>query len=93
MRPLYRLLKVPHEDKKKMEAAVRGSGREFVVVRPALLTDGQEAGRVRAGYEGGEKGEAVGYTVSRRDVGGWIFREVVEGRGGEWRGRGVSLAY
>lgn len=104
MIPLYKLLAVPHKDKKKMEEAVAAAEvlGGHVIVRPALLTDGAETGAVRAGYEGRAKnggaygdvqGEAVGCTVSRKDVGRWVFEEVVRGQGGEWRGRGVSLAY
>jgi putative NADH-flavin reductase len=109
MRPLYTALAVPHMDKQAMErlvvkAAQDGVVDNYVIVRPALLSNGSETeGRVKAGYEGRIKngsakwgdisGEAVGYTISRKDVGKWIFEEVVEGRGGEWRGNGVSLAY
>jgi len=108
MRPLYKALKVPHRDKKKMEELVVRAANEgvlaaHVVVRPALLTDGEQTDKLRAGYRGRAKtggnawgdveGEAVGYTVSRKDVGHWIFQEVVQGRGGEWKGHTVSLAY
>ncbi|KAF8245445.1 hypothetical protein K440DRAFT_634321 [Wilcoxina mikolae CBS 423.85] len=108
MIPVYKLLELPHRDKKKMEEAVVKAGREevlsgYVIVRPALLTDGAETERkLRAGYQGrvknggkwgDQEGEAVGYTVSRKDVGRWVFEEVVEGRGGEWNGKAVSLAY
>jgi hypothetical protein len=109
MRPLYQALAVPHKDKEVMEslvvkAAQDGVVPEYVIVRPALLVDGDETeGKVKAGYVGRVKngnakwgdlaGEAVGYTISRKDVGRWIFEEVVQGRGGEWKGHGVSLAY
>ena len=107
MRPLYKVLEVPHRDKKKMEDLVMQAEKEgvlgeYVTVRPALLTDGEKTEKVRAGYKGRPKtggkwgdvqGEAVGYTISRMDVGQWIFEEVVQGHGGEWRGHAVSLAY
>ncbi|KAF2760586.1 hypothetical protein EJ05DRAFT_509106 [Pseudovirgaria hyperparasitica] len=77
----------------------------FTVVRPTLLTDGVEkgVGSVRVGWEyaGGQltadgkeeaPGPAVGYSVSRRDVGAWIAEEVVKGKG-KWDGRCVSLTY
>ncbi|KAL7273793.1 hypothetical protein RUND412_003319 [Rhizina undulata] len=71
---------------------------EYVIVKPGLLTDGPAKGvdGVRAGYEGRVKngdgrwgdveGVAVGYTVSRQDVGAWVFEEVVVRGGGEWGG-------
>jgi hypothetical protein len=43
---------------------------------------------VRAGREGEP---AVGYTISRNDVGKWILEEVVKERGEKWRGEKVSL--
>ncbi|KAL4889546.1 hypothetical protein BDV59DRAFT_205216 [Aspergillus ambiguus] len=95
MVPLYWLvLEAPHADKKVMEAVVRGELegadgenedegarrgiRAAVIVRPSLLTDGEALGaeKVRVGSE---DEPAVGYTISRRDVGAWVFREVVEG--------------
>ena len=95
MVPLYRgLLSVPHKDKKAMEDLVVGAGKEGVVagwtvVRASLLTNGKATeGKVRAGMEGKP---AVGYTISREDVGGWIYREVVVK--GAWVGERVSLSY
>lgn len=105
MMPLYRgLLHTPHADKAAMEAALVASGRQTVIVRPALLTDGPQTGRLRAGYAGRTKtgsdrwgdqeGDAIGYTISRRDVGLWLFEEVVAaGENPEWIGKAVSLAY
>lgn len=87
------------------ECAIGG----FVVVRPSLLTDGKRLGteKVRVGVEveGGEgtkekgKGEgegrpAVGYTISRDDVGGWMFDEIVRGGDRErFVGKMVSITY
>src|SRR5437868_11505134 len=52
---------------------------------------------VRAGYAGRVKngngkwgdveGVAVGYRISRGDVGRWLFEEVIGQDGGEWVGR------
>jgi hypothetical protein len=75
----------------------------FVLVRPTLLLDGKPKGLagVRVGWErhpGDEarKGEAgpgpaVGYAITRADVGGWIFEELIKGNVEEWDGRCVSL--
>ncbi|KAF2127675.1 hypothetical protein P153DRAFT_368250 [Dothidotthia symphoricarpi CBS 119687] len=105
--PLYRwLLHVPHEDKKKSEELLfadrGGHVRDFVIVRPTLLTDSEPKGAqsVKAGWEWGldeardgvkELGPMLGYSVGRKDVGEWIFKKcVVEGG---WEGRCVSLTY
>jgi NAD(P)H-binding len=75
----------------------------FVVVRPAFLLDGKGKGmeKVKAGWERHARdeareagpGPAVGYTIARADVGGWIFEELVKGNVEEWDGRCVSLTY
>lgn len=63
----------------------------WVMVRPSLLTNGAALGEgsVRVGRE--EK-PAVGYTISREDVGKWIFDNFVRGEG-KWVGEKVSLTY
>ena len=70
---------------------------DFVVIRPSLLTDGKRLGtqKVKVGEEGKETAKpAVGYTISRDDVGGWIFDEIVKGIGGKrFGGKMVSITY
>ena len=99
----------PHADKRAMETAVVEAALAedsplagFVVVRPAFLLDGKGkgVGKVRVGWErhaADEReagpGPAVGYTIARADVGGWIFEELVKGNVEEWDGRCVSLTY
>lgn len=90
MIPLYHwLLPVPHADKKKMETLLAAEAQSkdsvvkgFVAVRPSLLTDGPLLGveKVRAGTEsqGRVAKEAIGYTISRNDVGNWIYSVLVE---------------
>lgn len=95
--PLYHvLLKEPHKDKKAMETALKGSEARWTMVRASLLTDGKEGGKVRVGVEDPVKGtlesSAVGYTISREDVGKWIFENVVQG-GGQFVGKAVTLTY
>ncbi|MCJ1339795.1 hypothetical protein MMC09_005087 [Bachmanniomyces sp. S44760] len=69
-----------------------------VCVRASLLTNGPVLGTARIRV-GNEADPAVGYTISREDVGGWIFGELVEGKRGRGegmgRGRGemVSITY
>ncbi|KAJ6132171.1 hypothetical protein N7471_007386 [Penicillium samsonianum] len=73
-----------------------------VVVRPSFLTgdhrvpvrEGEESGegvgleKVRVGTE---RAPAIGYTISRAQVGGWIFEEIVKGAGGKWVGEKVTI--
>lgn len=105
--PLYYwLLSGPHADKQNMEKLILGDRgvhvRDFVIIRPAFLTDGAERGieSVRVGWEWGveriegkerEPGPAIGWTVSRKDLGGWVFKKVIVEGG--WEGRCVSLCY
>ncbi|KAK1826998.1 hypothetical protein QBC39DRAFT_362981 [Podospora conica] len=95
--PLYHvLLKEPHKDKKAMEGALKGSQTRWTIARASLLTDGNEGRKVRVGVEDPVKGtlesSAVGYTISREDVGKWIFENVVQG-GDRFVGKAVTLTY
>lgn len=61
----------------------------FVAVRPSLLTNGRALGfgAIRTGVVD-SKGKlnnsaAIGYTISRADVGGWIFEGLVEDKAGK----------
>lgn len=59
----------------------------FVAVRPSLLTNGRAVGfgAIRAGIDSKGKldNDAIGYTISRADVGGWIFEGLVEDKAGK----------
>ncbi|KAF4980440.1 hypothetical protein FZEAL_3556 [Fusarium zealandicum] len=76
MVPLYHvMLKVPHEDKTIMEDKLVGSGEDFTIVRASLLVDGESEKAIRVGVEDpktGRESDAIGYTISREDVGKWI---------------------
>lgn len=97
------MLGTAHEDKRLMEkfiedAKAEGSTRDFVIVRASLLTDGKREGlaKIRVGWEGGEedgKGPAVGYTISREDVGGFVFDEVVNDQKGKYHGKKLTVTY
>ncbi|KAF2708686.1 hypothetical protein K504DRAFT_433109 [Pleomassaria siparia CBS 279.74] len=104
--PFYHgLLRVPHIDKRKMEAFLfEDNGvhfRDFVVIRPTLLMDYKPYGldSVRAGWEWGvggaekngvkEPGPQMGYTIGRKDVGNWTFVKVIQEGG--WEGKCISL--
>lgn len=101
--PIYRLLgHQPHADKRNAENVVldemskghKSAIENYVIVRPSLLTYGPALGRAqtRAGIE---KEPAVGYTISRDDVGGWIFENLIddEERRREWAGAAASITY
>jgi hypothetical protein len=76
----------------------------FVITRPTLLTSGALRGldKVRTGWEKHPDAlsvvseeataPAIGYTISRADIGNWIFQEVIKGDG-KWSGKCVSLTY
>ncbi|KAF2222175.1 hypothetical protein BDZ85DRAFT_138498 [Elsinoe ampelina] len=82
---LYKwLLKSPHDDKEKMEELAVSSAKvangpfdSAKIVRASLLTDGDSCGMdgIRAGTEAKP---TVGYTISRSDVGLWIYKRWLE---------------
>jgi len=95
-------------------AAAKPGVCDFIIARAAMFTNSAaESKPLRAGYAqrvtgsgegvrwGDLSGPAFGYTVSREDVGRWIWEEVASGRNGwsndgvfiaEWKGKKVSLA-
>ncbi|KAJ6265059.1 hypothetical protein Dda_1214 [Drechslerella dactyloides] len=118
--PFYHwALKTPHLDKGIMEdlvieAAIKGVLRNYMIVRPSLLTDGEATyGNIRVGHEESTKdsvkgeltlaeggcgwtivdGPAIGYTISRKDVGAFVFEEGVRNGGEKFKGQKVRLTY
>ena len=75
-----------------MEKAIRNYWKEVperervisgqMIVRASLLTNGKECGMgsIRSGTD---EDPAIGYTISREDVGLWIFENAVSK---EWEG-------
>jgi hypothetical protein len=73
----------------------------FASVRASLLTDGslQGADKVRSGWERHPSAEAepvgpgpaIGYTISRADVGNWIFEKIVKEKPENWAGKCFSI--
>lgn len=98
IRMLYSyVLNVPWQDKKAMEKVFLGEmGREtfrtLVTVKATMLTDGPELGG-DAMKVGTRTHLAPGYSISRKDIGGWIYRNVLLGGGEGWDGELVSLSY
>ncbi len=97
MVPLYHvLLKKPHEDKRAMEKALFASTEPWTIIRPSLLRDGPEASKpIRAGMEDPAAGtvdsKALGYFISREDVGKWIFENVLRDGGARWINKVASI--
>lgn len=95
--PIYGLmLKQPHKDKTAMEALMVGSGERFTIVRASLLTNGAESKQaIRVGIEDPKtrklESKEIGYTISREDVGKWIFDSVLSGDEARWNGKVVSI--
>lgn len=101
------LLGSPLADKRRMESLIladRGAHvRDFVLIRPPFLTDGEALGResIKVGWEWGleevvkervkEPGPRIGWTISRKDLGAWTFENVVQEGG--WEGRCVTMSY
>ncbi|GAD97284.1 conserved hypothetical protein [Paecilomyces variotii No. 5] len=91
---------VPHADKTRMEALLSEPQtgdlfRGMIIVRPSLLKGSGKVESEGKGWRnirvGREESPAVGYTVTRADVGEWIFEEVVKKDGDGWVGEKVSL--
>lgn len=91
-----------HADKKLMEdrileAKEGGWIRDFVIVRASLLL-GEARKEVRVGWEGKAPGQlgdgaAVGYTISREDVGLFVYRNIIAQGGGDLVGKKVSITH
>ncbi len=60
-------------DKAAMEAVVSGSGLDWVIARPAVLTDGPATGQVRA-LAPGDRGRAKG--ISRPDLAAFLVAQL-----------------
>lgn len=66
------LLRNIFEDKELQERIVRESGLDWIIVRPAMLTDGPRTGRYRAGFSASDK---IARKVSRADVADFMLRQ------------------
>jgi len=88
-----------------IEEALKGDSvlAGFTTVRASLLTSGTLKGTaaVRCGWERHETdtegeagpGPAIGYFISRADVGNWIFENLVDGQAAEWNRRLVTVTH
>ena len=101
MKPLYYLaLHAPHADKMNMEDLIVEEAEKggegviggYILPRASMLTNGASRGldKIR---DGTAEEPAVGYTISRDDVGLWMFEKVVKGERGMLEGKKVTLTY
>ncbi|KAH8899006.1 NAD(P)-binding protein [Thozetella sp. PMI_491] len=106
MIPMYHyMLKEPHKDKKKMEDLLIASGEVWTIVRPSLLMDGDEEkekkkNKVKTIREGMEdpvahklESKALGYAISREDVGRWMFENTIQDNSDKWVRKIASISY
>ena len=81
MVPLYHVgLKVPHQDKAIMEERLVASGEGFTIIRPSLLVNGASDKKIRVGIgdpKTGRESKAIGYAISREDVGKWVAESLI----------------
>lgn len=99
--PMYHLmLKMPHADKKVMEEMLRTSSERWTLIRPSFLVDPEpshaEPKTIRVGVEDLDRGvesKAVGYTISRDDVGRWIFENLIQAEGEQYVRKAASITW
>lgn len=66
------LLRNIFEDKELQERMVRESGLDWIIVRPAMLTDGPRTGKYRAGFSASNK---IARKISRADVADFMLKQ------------------
>jgi putative NADH-flavin reductase len=77
---LYNYLVIPvllrniFADKEVQENLIRESPVEWVIVRPALLTNGPHTGKYRSGFAAGDN--SIRRKISRADVGDFMLRQL-----------------
>lgn len=98
-RPLYHFaLATPRKDKQVMHdiiAEVEEQGNAiggYAVVKPSMLVNGPSRGmpNIRSGTE---DAPAIGYAISREDVGLWIWEELLKGDASIWKNQRPSITY
>ena len=72
MQPTF--LRGATKDKEAMEAEVRASGVDFVLVRPPLLTDGEATGSTTV-----IEGDTTGHKITRADLAQFIVNQLEDG--------------
>jgi putative NADH-flavin reductase len=69
------LLGRAYDDKDRQEVLIRGSGLDWLIVRPTILTNGRRTGRYRVLVEPGSWRNGL---ISRADVADFLLREAAE---------------
>lgn len=67
------LLGAAYKDKERQETAIRASSLDWVVVRPAMLTNGSPRGRIRATTD---LAEVHGGKIARADVAQFVLQQL-----------------
>lgn len=62
---------------------------EVIIVRPAFFTNSEERGQDK--IKSGESASV--YTISRKDVAGFISSQCLPGQGGGWVNRAPVIGY
>jgi uncharacterized protein YbjT (DUF2867 family) len=77
-RAVHRLLLGPaYDDKDRQEVLIRGSGLDWLIARPTILTNGPRTGRYRVLVEAPSWRNGL---ISRADVADFLVREAAEPR-------------
>ncbi len=82
------LLRAAYADHQAQEALVKQSGLDWVIVRPAALTDGPATGAYKHGFPPTER--KLTLKISRADVAGFILRQLT---GDAYLGQTPGLSY
>jgi len=70
------LLRNIFADKEVQEKVIRESNLEWVIVRPATLTNGPRTGAYRSGFESGDK--SIRGRISRADVADFMLGQLID---------------
>lgn len=70
------LLKHIFRDKEVQESLVRASGLDWIIVRPAILTNGPRTGRYKAGFAPGER--SIKAKISRADTAELMLKQIAD---------------
>ena len=73
------VLRGVYHDKTRQEAVVRGSGLDWTLVRPVMLTNGPALGAARL-HAFVDPTRIKAKTISRADVADWCLGELADGR-------------
>jgi len=70
------LLRNIFADKEVQEALIRESGLDWVIVRPAILTNGPRTGKYRAGF--GPDNHSIKAKISRADTAEFMLKQLTD---------------